>query len=262
LVNVAVTAVGTAGLFNIKFNGGSMRNAGKTAILCNGETGGNVNVKGLDVQGVTFQNNNQENTSSVSVLAAQCDSLTFKGNTVLADANATASLVQYTGTAGTEDWKGGISDNDFSLSNYSSAEPIEVTHTLGTALQVVDNAHSGRGSHWRNTYKIQTTNATPTVGWSYLMADNQIMSLSARTLGFNQNGQKASAFWQTFVVRKSGVSSPIIAVGGGLVTDRAAESDGATDCTIAINTDTLELTVTGIAATTMDWMIEIDMMIS
>jgi hypothetical protein len=261
LVVIAVTAIGTAGLKNIKFDGGSMRGAGKTAILCNGESGGNVNVNGLTVQNITFEVNNLAGTATYSSLIAACDNLSFINNKVLADANPTESLVLYSGIAGSEDWKGDINNNDFSVANYTSIYPVKTSEQHGMALNILDNNHAGRGSHRREIFKVATANATPVIPWTMTLDDNQVVSLSVRTLGFDQVGQKATAFWQTYVVRKSGVASPIITVGGGLVTARAAESDGTTDVSVGLNANDIEITITG-TANAMDWMIEVDAMFS
>jgi hypothetical protein len=261
LVVIAVTAIGTAGLKNIKFDGGSMRGAGKTAILCNGESSGNVNVNGLSVQNITFEVNNLAGTATYSSLVAVCDNLSFINNKVLADANPTTSLVLYSGTAGSEDWKGDINNNDFSVANYTSIYPVKTSEQHGMAINILDNNHAGRGSHRREIFKVSTADATPIIPWSMTLDDNQVVSLSVKTLGFDQVGQKATAFWQTYVARKSGSSSPIIEVGGGLVTDRAAESDGTTDVLIGLNSDDIQITITG-TASAMDWMIEVDAMFS
>lgn len=100
---------------------------------------------------------------------------------------------------------------------------------------------------------VQTTDATVTTLVSYTMADNTTAIFEARVTADQNAGATSSGFIRQSVYKRTGAG--IATIVGAAVLTLTAEDNAATDCIIDTDgANTVRVRITGIAATTMDWM--------
>ena len=262
-VRIAVADVGTPdpsdneGVTAISFTGGAMRQAQSTALLAQGSDDGYSEVYGLIVTGVTFEDNNQGNTAANSAIRTEAKAVVIDGCWFNRDTNASDRCINAVIDGGaTSSPSVIISNNNFQLSN-STDVPFRVyqdssTGSGGSAV-VQGNILKGRGRDINQSYQTRTTNATPNTVFSYLIPDKSAGWFEVYATGIAVDGSKTVArAWRTAFSRNTTSS---LSSGTTSGTEIAVWNPGSfgTLPSCGLSTNTLEVIVTGILATDIDW---------
>lgn len=241
---------------DITFIGGNIKGSGFCGLQAYGQSSGAYfEVQNLSFVGVTFEENNSgANTGIGSAITAACRSLKVTGCTGLLDAGTS----QYGVFADISDTGAGDTDaafleqgNDWSQGFYSIA-PVRLSSTaINAATMVGPSLFQGPGQWELQQYKITTTDATPTAVWSHIIpAAGVAGSLYVMVAGSNTDGSKAQAYTFTAGYRRNGGGSTLSIAAGGLAWNPDAMAGVPA---LALATNTLSVSVTGVAATTFTW---------
>ena len=96
--------------------------------------------------------------------------------------------------------------------------------------------------------RVQTTDASATALFTYTLGTNQLYSVDA-TVFVRSNSYRGWYKVAACVYRTSGSAT----IQGSVVSIGSAENDAGLDATIAVSGNDVQIQVTGIAATTLDW---------
>jgi polygalacturonase len=96
--------------------------------------------------------------------------------------------------------------------------------------------------------RVQTTDASATALFTYTLGTNQLYSIDA-TVFVRSNSYRGWYKVAACVYRTSGSAT----IQGSVVSIGSAENDAGLDATIAVSGNDVQIQVTGIAATTLDW---------
>ncbi len=101
----------------------------------------------------------------------------------------------------------------------------------------------------RAAVEVQTANADVTTLDSFTLEDENVYQLSAMVIGNEDNGDKAGYEIKATVYRDGGGATLL----GTVTSAHTQEDDAAWDCTFTVDTNDVRISVTGAAATTIDW---------
>jgi hypothetical protein len=241
---------------DITFTGGNIKGSGFCGVQAYGQSAGDYfEVQNLSFVGVTFEENNSGANAGIgSAITAACRSLKVTGCTGLLDSGTS----QYAVFADISDTGAGDTDaafleqgNDWSQGFYSIA-PVKLSASaINAATMVGPSLFQGPGQWELQQYKVTTTDATPTAVWSHIIpAAGVAGSLYVMVTGSNADGSKAQSYTFTAGYRRNGGGSTLSIAAGGLAWNPDAMAGVPA---LGLTTNTLAVTVTGIAATTMTW---------
>ena len=107
---------------------------------------------------------------------------------------------------------------------------------------------------------LTTTDATPTIVWSYVIPNNTSGDVGIKISGCDATGARYVVYTWTAAFQRAGGAA---ALDGGAVTAGRTFKDGTTPApTFALVGSTLTATVTGVAATTINWNVPIILTLS
>lgn len=259
-VKISVTQSGTPdlaadeGLKAISFTGGSMCQAESTALLVEGSSAGKAEVYGLVINGVTFADNNEGGAAATSAIKAEAESIVIDGCQFNRDDDPATQCVEINLSASESNTPSAIiANNNFRLSNCTGTPWVVTQPESGGSVVLRGNIGNGRGKDIDQSYRVRTSNATPNTVFSYEIPDKSAGWFEVYVTGISTDGTKTvTRAWRTAFARNTTSS---LSSGTTSGTEIAAWNPGAfgTLPTCTLSTNTLEVTVTGIAATTVDW---------
>jgi len=132
-------------------------------------------------------------------------------------------------------------DNDF------KGATTEIGGTIPADIQI------------RHAFTAQTTNASATQAISLALPDEALFRVEAKIVGKSTDTTERCMYHKTALVFRDGAGSATIE---GAVIDTSAdvETTAGLNGTITVNGNSVRVTVTGLAATTIDWKIAIDVL--
>jgi len=147
----------------------------------------------------------------------------------------------------------------FSKSNYSS-KAVNYSDISGARVNVIDNIYSGSGQYWNEVLKLTTTDATTTTILSEL-----VPVPASGWIRVIVNGSSADASEYANYVFEAAYNRPSA---GSLTwatsdptTSKSYKTAGVlTAPALTKTSNTLEINITGIAATTFSWVIRVERM--
>lgn len=98
---------------------------------------------------------------------------------------------------------------------------------------------------------VTTVSATPTVIWSRTMEEGEMVHVVAQLLSWKQDFSGGGAYNRNALARRAVGASGVIVGSKTMTTD--TESPASMNVTWGMSANTLQLLVTGIAATTVNW---------
>lgn len=267
---VEIKITDTAGAFfadgrkvkDIQFIGGNIRQSTICGIQAHGgSTGSYYQVYGFAVHGVYFENHNSSSTGSFgSAITANVASHSISGNTYGTDTGTTDFIISIN-LASTGPTIGMlISGEDFSAGSAPAIDFINYTSTLNSQVLVTDNLPPGVGQRVDQMYTLSTTDATTTTIWSYLIPIGAAGNVTVDVSGSNEDGTIAVAYQFYTGYRNKGAGASLSTGGASWVTVRSWNPDAiATIPTATLDTTTLIVKVTGVAATNMTWVARVNL---
>ena len=148
--------------------------------------------------------------------------------------------------------------NNFSKSTYNNA-PIEFSSISGAVYQVSNNIHKGVGNQLDDIYKLTTTDAASTSIFSRLIPQRTSGSIRVTVNGSSPDAvEYASYVFEGSFNRTTG--SLAWAAGDPVVTRSHKTSGVLTAPTLVAATNSINVTVAGIAATSFTWTAKIELL--
>lgn len=97
---------------------------------------------------------------------------------------------------------------------------------------------------------VQTTDATVTVLFTKNLSNGDAYWVEANVVGVKSDGSQRAAYTRKVLVY---CNSDAATIQGAVEATSTIESDAAWDCTFTVDSNDIQLKVTGVAATTIDW---------
>ena len=141
--------------------------------------------------------------------------------------------------------------------------------TLLTNVHVLDNDFAGATTeisgtipadiHLRHVFEKQTTTASATQAISLALPDEAAFRVEAKVVAKSSDTVERAMYHKTALVYRDAAGSATIQ-GSVIDTSADVEVTGGMNATITVNGNSVRVTVTGIAATTIDWKIELNIL--
>jgi hypothetical protein len=259
-VLVDITSSGFTGkIKSIQFTGGSMRQAEQTAMVVRGSGSGFAEVYGLQVNGVHIEDNNYGAATSISGINLECETAVVTNCVFGEDFAASTQVVRLnTSLLNSNAPSFIVSNNDFSKANSTG---IPVTYTLsasGASFILTDNIFSGAGKVLNQQFKTTTTNATPTSPFTWAIPSGTSGFIEVEVAGTTSTGTSVAVYTFSAGFRRSGAGSSLSSGTTNFTAGLAWNPDAlASPPTATLATNTLTVTVTGVAATTINWSVNV-----
>lgn len=151
--------------------------------------------------------------------------------------------------------------NDLSKA-VATVEPVRVNQasSQGADTLQADNLYPGQGRTLKQVYKLTTTDATTTNAFAYAIQPSQAGAVTATVSGCNADGTKAVVYQFYTGFRNNGVASSLSSGVATWTLVRQWNPDAiATVPSADLSGNTLRVRVTGVAAETWTWSVDIDM---
>ena len=258
-VSIANSGTFTGRVESFHFIGGSCRQQISTGMVVQGSASSRLEIYGLNVSKMNFEDNNYGGAASITGIQVQAETANIEGNIFNSDFVAGTTLIDANlSLADSLIPSLGITNNDFSKTNATGPDYITYTKgVVGATVNIKDNILPKSGRDIEQTYTLTTTNGTITTLWDYnSVQQGETGIIEVSIMGANASGsvRYTHEFKERFY-RDSGSltfqSGTDTATGVGT----AYSAGGITATLIKNNTgaNTIELRVTGAAATTVDW---------
>ena len=141
--------------------------------------------------------------------------------------------------------------------------------TLQTNVRVLDNDLSGATTEIggtipadiqiRHCFTVQTTDATATQAISLALPDESLFRVEARIVAKSSDTSERAMYHRTALVYRDAAGSATIQ-GSVVATSADVEVTAGMEGTITVNGNSVRVTVTGVAATTIDWKVELNVL--
>lgn len=233
-----------------------IKQAKKRAIYFKGaDFGARVEPRNVLIQNNTFSGNNVNGEGGASDISIDIESAVIAGNT-FGPAKTTGAdyiiLARAQDVGATDEANPSviIVDNDLTKAlDTSVIAPIMVTNVIDSNTLVAGNRLPGKGRKFDQVEPKTTTDATPTLIWSYLIPNGQAGSMIVNLVGSTVDGEKSVIYtWRVTYYRRTSTGSAITAVALDTVNIGAVPAP-----TLTLATNTIRVDITGIAATTISW---------
>jgi hypothetical protein len=106
---------------------------------------------------------------------------------------------------------------------------------------------------------FRTTDATPTVAVNFPTRPSKVYWVELKVLATYSDTSKAAAYWLMGCFRTSAAGT-LTQVGATASVITAIEDTGGMDCTMAASSTNVAVTVTGVAATNIQWQVYAEIM--
>lgn len=246
---------------DIQFVGGAMRQATITAAQIYGASSGEYTEASVSFIGTWFAANNSSGTANASAIVASGQTLLVSGCSFTADTTATDYIIQATlsavgaGDSATPSFT--CIGNNFAFAN-PLIKDVNYTSVSGARITIANNTHAGSGQTLDQTFASITTNATPTVTWSYVIPSGACGNIVVDVVGQEADGDSAQAYQFYAGYRRNGAGSSLSTGTTSFTSVRSWNPDSlASVPTATLVSNTLTITVTGVAATTIYWVTKI-----
>ena len=107
------------------------------------------------------------------------------------------------------------------------------------------------GLVFRKTAEIQTTDATQTTVDGFVLLDENTYHLKARVVGVKSDGSERASYEIDATAYRTGAG--VATLQGSVTSLHTQESDATWDATFTVNSNSVRVSVTGVAATTIEW---------
>lgn len=238
---------------------GVLQQAGVTAMLFKGNGQTKIPVQGLDID-ARFRDNAEDAATTVSAIDLDLKnggSARIRG-IFGPDQNASTQLIRVVADAGESVSIGPL---HLSEANYTGAQPYTISNALGVHGEVISN-DVGADRLFRDVWALSTSDATAQVIALRTLAANQAYAGRIRVQAQTAGGQQKS--WQ-FIANASRISTASATMtGASPLTDFAHNTAGLASATavVAVSGNDVRITLTGIAATDINWTVVADGLIS
>lgn len=247
-------------LDRIYIGGGiEIRQMKKKGVFLKGASAGALVECRAVIDGAVMEANNSDGDGGASDISAECENITINAVTV-GPAAASGSdyiiLIQTT-DAGATDYANPsavVTNNNLSKATVGAAvRHIQVSNEAGQRVEVHGNSVPDTLRTIEETIPLTTTDATPATPWTHLIQPNTSGYIEVEVHGQGASGARYVVYSWSAAFQRAGGGA---ALDGGAVTAGRTFKDGTTPApTFALATNTLTVTVTGVAATTISWSI-------
>jgi hypothetical protein len=111
----------------------------------------------------------------------------------------------------------------------------------------------------RKVAALQTTDAVQVSAFTFAVADDTVVSITAKVTALQSGQGTGKSFWLFGSARKAGAAAAVL-LGAALAIVTAQGDAGAVlwDAVIDLSSPNLRIRVTGVAATTINWLVSVD----
>jgi hypothetical protein len=263
--NLILISVADAGSFyssglrleNISFDNCTFRQSTDSAVKVLGSSASKLEVVGLNISDSFFEENYQSGSSGVTDIIIEVESATITGNTFDASSTSATYSVQLLMGTSPDVPSALCSNNDFSNSTYTS-RAVNYSDVSGSNISITHNVYRGVGQYFNEVFKLSTTNAS-----LYSVLNELIPQSASGFLKVVINGSSADAseyanyIYEGSYRRASGGSFEWS--GSDPVLTKSFKTSGVLTAPVLTNSSNdLVVNITGIASTTMTWVVHVE----
>lgn len=241
--NVVVTPAAGSTLIGFQFINNQVRSAATT-----GMTIGDDTAEAIVIVGNVFSDNNTTADASGRDLILRGTNLVVTNN-VFQGGNATGEALLVASEAS----EFIIKDNDFTGSTRTTKILNQAAATNGYVFG--PNKTTTLMATLIETATVQTTNATPTQIWTFDMPQESACAIHAEifaltnTISSGTYVQKAASFYRNGAAAAAQI--------GSTTTIAEQETSGSYDTAISLSSNTIQVVITGLVGSTVDWLVNV-----
>lgn len=250
----------------IRFDGCTFRSSTTCALQLQGAGTPAIEAHNVQVVGCHFRNHAGLSLPGYgTAITASVESILISGNTFGPDDGASAYVISVGPTDLGNDTaipSVVITGNDLSECDTNfTIEPINVPESnVAARVLVTNNLLPGPGRKHEGLHKVTTTNATPATIWSYVIPTGAGGEVEVLVVGTSADGAKNIRYSFEAGFRRNGGGSSLSTGTANFTPVRSWNPDAfATVPTADLSGNTLRVIVTGIAATTIDWVARVEL---
>jgi hypothetical protein len=220
---------------------------------------------GVIVDGCVFYDNASISPSGVgTAINAQAESIIVSNNAFLPD-NGTSDFVVNLVPSDAGDDAGPasivVTGNDFSKSDGATVRPLNISAAeTGVSVEQSSNLFPGSGTRIDEVYRRTTPSAATFNLWSYSVPQGAAGYVKARVVGSTATGTYRVVYEFTVGFGRNAAGTNLSTGTTNWTTVLSWNPDSiATPPAAILNSNALEVNVTGVAATDIDWDVHIDL---
>lgn len=240
----------------LKILGCTFNSSSGRAISIKGADSAAEEWEGIVIDGCSFENNNADSVSEE--IFAEATSAVISNNIFLAPKNSYTYPVFVNNSNPT---RGNfvVTGNNFASSDYTNDTPVRVIPLNEGNICVSNNLHKGSGTQIDECYKLTTTDATQTDVFSQTIAEGTSGFIRATVTGHTTGADVNRVMYVIEATFYRNVSNSLV-FSTSPVNVYADKSASPAAPTVEISgTTVLKATVTGVASTTMEWNVRIEL---
>jgi hypothetical protein len=261
----------TTSLEDIIISGNTLRQSTVRGLYVVGAgSGAFVEPRNLIVANNVFDDNNYSgSTGGASDISIQAENVSITGNTFGPFKTAGADyiiLVSSLDAGATDGPNPGvlIANNNLSRCTAPAIDYIRITQTeTGSNTLEANNLLPGAGKYVNQTYKRTTADAAATPVWTYVIPEGTSGTAEVALSGSSADGSKVVTYSWRVGFRRNSVGSTLSSGTSSWTAVTAWNPDGFATVPVAdLSTNTLRVVATGIAATTINWVLHVRLNLS
>lgn len=260
---------GNRRLEDIIFNGCMFGQAQRSGLFISGAATSPTNTfvepYGVIVDGCAFYDNASISPGGVgTAINAQAESIIVSNNAFLQD-NGTSDFVVNLIPSDAGDDAGPasivVTGNDFSKSDGATVRELNISAAeTGVSVEQSSNLFSGSGTRIDEVYRRRTPSAATFNLWSYVVPQGAAGYVKARVVGSTATGTYRVVYEFTVGFGRNAGGTDLSTGTTNWTTVLSWNPDSiATPPAAILSSNTLEVNVTGVAATDIDWDVHIDL---
>jgi len=221
---------------------------------------------GVVVNGCVFYDNAWSSPSGNigSAVNAQVENIIISGCSFLPNYGTSNFIVNISPNDAGDDAGPGciaITGNDFTKVTGYTVEILNVgTAETGGSIEMSNNVFAGSGTRIDEVYRAKTTDATLKKAWEYAVPQGAAGYVKARVVGSTATGTYRVVYEFTVGFGRNAAGTNLSTGTTNWTTVLSWNPDSiATPPAAILNSNTLEVNVTGVAATDIDWDVHIDL---
>ena len=220
---------------------------------------------GVVVDGCAFYQNARDNPTGIgSAINAQAGSIIVSNNAFLPENGTSDFIVNLIPSDAGDDAGPGcivVTGNDFSKADGATVRVLNVSPAqIGVSIEQSNNLFPGSGTRISEVYRLTTTNATTTNLWSYTVPQGAAGHVRARVVGSTATGNYRVVYEFEVGFGRNAVGTNLSTGTGNWASVMSWNPDSlATPPTATMSANVLNVDVTGVAATSIDWDVHIDL---
>lgn len=220
---------------------------------------------GVVVDGCTFYDCALANPSGIgSGINAQAESIIVSNCAFLPNNGTSDFIVNLIPSDAGDDAGPGcvvVTGNDFSKADGATVRVLNVSPAqIGVSIEQSNNLFPGSGTRISEVYRLTTTNAITTNLWSYTVPQGAAGHVRARVVGSTATGNYRVVYEFEVGFGRNAVGTNLSTGTGNWASVMSWNPDSlATPPTATMSANVLSVDVTGVAATSIDWDVHIDL---